>query len=746
MNEVLSGLRNVVCIADDILCFGTGDTLEEALADHDRCMIALLNRCREKGLHLNKEKLQINRKSTVYMGHELTAEGVKPDERKIKAIMDMPPPADRTALMRLLGMATYLAKFVPNFSEVTGKLRELLSQDVEFCWIDSIHGRALQQLKQMLASAPVLKYYDVRKPVTIQTDASGYGCGSACLQDGLPVEYASRSLTRVERESYAQIEREMAAIVFAVKRFHTYIYGKGDVTVITDHRPLISIFKKPLGNAPRRLQRMLMQLQCYTINLVYQPGTQLVVADTLSRACLPEQATETGDDEIAALDDAEQMTNRLEMVASPATIELIKTAAATDEQYQLLRRQIALGWHERRDIPAALNEFITFAELAETDGLVFKGERVVVPRDARPEILSRVHSSHIGANGCIRRAREAVYYPGLTADIKKIVAACPICEAYQTAMQKEPLMAHPPPTRPWERVGVDIFTFRRQDYLITVCYLSGYFEVDRLPSKSACDVIYCLKSHFARHGLPTEVVSDNVPFKSAEFRRFAERYDFKHVTSSPHYAQSNGRAEAAVKTCKRLMEKAADDQEDPHLALLAWRNTPSEQLGHSPAQIMFGRRTRTHLPMTTNLLASAHDATAHEALVAAKQRQAEYYNRTARERPPLSVSDTVRTRWNQSEAWEKGQVTRVLPHRSYEIRGEDGSLRRRTSKHVRFSPESPLIIRDEVDATSPPQRGAPEQSTCQQGQTSVGPDTRYSRSGRLIKRPARLNDYICSLH
>ena len=73
-------------------------------------------------MHLNKEKLSINRKSTVYMGHELTAEGVKPDDRKIKAIMDMLPPADRTTSMRLLGKATYLAKFVPNFSEVTGKL------------------------------------------------------------------------------------------------------------------------------------------------------------------------------------------------------------------------------------------------------------------------------------------------------------------------------------------------------------------------------------------------------------------------------------------------------------------------------------------------------------------------------------------------------------------------------------------------------------------------------------------------
>ena len=101
-------------------------------------------------------------------------------------------------------------------------------------------------------------------------------------------------------------------------------------------------------------------------------------------------------------------------------------------------------------------------------------------------------------------------------------------------------MSHPAPTRPWAKVGVDIFTFRGIDYLITTDYLSRYFEVDRFPSKRACDVIYCLKTHFARHGLPIEVFSDNNPFNSAEFRDFALKFDFKHTTLSPHFAQSNG--------------------------------------------------------------------------------------------------------------------------------------------------------------------------------------------------------------
>ena len=124
------------------------------------------------------------------MGHELTKDGFKPDRRKISAILDMPPPVDKPAPRRLLGMATYLARYVPKFSDVTAKLRELLCDDVEFRFDDVIHGRELQQLKELLVNAPVLRYYNVNKPVHIQCDSSSFGIGATLLQDGQPVEYA----------------------------------------------------------------------------------------------------------------------------------------------------------------------------------------------------------------------------------------------------------------------------------------------------------------------------------------------------------------------------------------------------------------------------------------------------------------------------------------------------------------------------------------------------------------------------
>ena len=146
--------------------------------------------------------MNLNRQSVKFMRHELTASGLRPDARKIEAVQRMPPPVDRNGVLRLLGMATYLAKFCPSFSEATAPLRELATKDTEFVWDEARHDTALQKLKDLLSAAPVLQYYDVShvaKPMTVQCDASQGGLGAVIMQDGKLVEYASRALSRVER-------------------------------------------------------------------------------------------------------------------------------------------------------------------------------------------------------------------------------------------------------------------------------------------------------------------------------------------------------------------------------------------------------------------------------------------------------------------------------------------------------------------------------------------------------------------
>ena len=152
------------------------------------------------------------------------------------------------------------------------------------------------------------------------------------------------------------------------------------------------------------------------------------------------------------------------------------------------------------------------------------------------------------------------------------------------------------------------------------------------------------------------------------------------------------------------MSKSTESGNDPLLALLDWRNTPSEQLGLSPVQLMFGRRTRTKLPTADALLMTITAAAAQASLTDAKQRQALYNNRGAKERPTLLVGQTVRVRFDEGD-WRKAEVARILPHRSYDVRFEDGTTRRRTSRHVRFSSEPPITIKDdgkEEPMTPPP--------------------------------------------
>ena len=277
MSQIFDGNEGIEVIVDDLLIWG------ETREQHDERLKQALERAREAGVKLNKDKCEIGLQQVTYIGHTLSSNGLKPDVNKVEAIKTMDTPTDKAAVQRFLGMATYLSKFIPNFSQLAAPLRMLLEKNTAWHW-DVQQQNSFERLKQTITNAPVLKYYDVNKHVTIQVDASPDGLGAVLLQDERPVAYASRSLTQTQR-NYAQIEKEMLAITFGCERFHDYIFRKKSVTVHTDHKPLEFIFKKPLYHAPLRLQRMILRTQKYSINVQYKPGKELLIADTLSRAC-----------------------------------------------------------------------------------------------------------------------------------------------------------------------------------------------------------------------------------------------------------------------------------------------------------------------------------------------------------------------------------------------------------------------------------------------------------------------------
>lgn len=246
--------------------------------------------CREVKLRLSLKKLHFKVKEVKFHGHILSAEGLRADPEKIRAVQEMPHPTDTKAVQRFIGFVTYLAKFMPRLSDVCEPLRRLLDKDVEWHWLPK-HEAAIEEIKRLVTTAPILRYYDSTKPVTIQSDASLKGLGCCQLQGGQPVVFASRALTQTE-QNYAQIEKVCLSIVFACQRFHYYLYGRGEITAETDHKPLISIFNKPLLSAPKRLQSMLLTLQNYNLKVVYKPGPEMHISDTLSRATASPKTTD----------------------------------------------------------------------------------------------------------------------------------------------------------------------------------------------------------------------------------------------------------------------------------------------------------------------------------------------------------------------------------------------------------------------------------------------------------------------
>ena len=360
------------------------------------------------------------------------------------------------------------------------------------------------------------------------------------MQDGHPIAYTTRALTETESR-YAQIEKEMLAIVFSVEKFNDYTFGRRTI-VYTDHKPLQSIVKKPLHRAPKRLQGMMIRLQKYDLEVRYERGNRMFLADTLSKAYLPSCT------QVESEFEAINMMKYLPI--SEARLLRIQRETEKDESLQALKAVIQQVWPEDKSaLPPVVPPYFNMRdEMSVQNGLIFKGERVVVPKAARGELLRRIHNSHLGVNGCLNRARECLYWPGMTADIKNHVSTCEACREYERSQSKETLKSHETPSRPWQYVAVDLFELEGKSYLVTSDYFSDFFELDHLRSTSSVHVIRKLKSHFARHGIPEQLVTDNGPqFTSRNFIKFSKDWDFDHRTSSPRYSQSNGKAESAVK-------------------------------------------------------------------------------------------------------------------------------------------------------------------------------------------------------
>jgi len=645
----------------------------------------------------------------------------------------MEAPKDTKNLQSFLGLVNYLTRYSGQLATLTAPLRELTKKESLFSWGPE-HDEAFKKVKTEISSLGVLRYFDPKEETVIQTDASLKGIGAVLLQSGQPICYASKALTETE-QNYSNIEREALGVVWGLERFHYFVYGK-QCTVHTDHKPLEAIFKKKLTTCPARLQRFVLRALKYDVTVKYVKGSEVPIADALSRLS-PQPAPPKG--QLPQLS-IHQVTDTLP--ASPAKLQQIRELTTSDPTLSQLRDTIYKGWPEsREECPSMLHDYWNFREeLTIEDGLILKGERIVIPPTLRPEILNTLHKGHLGQEKCLLRARTTVFWPGITKDVTNLVKTCEACQKHQRHNQKQPILQPEPPSYPWQKVSSDLFDYKGKKYLLVSDQYSKFPIIRKLGSAVGSTtspvVINHLKSIFSEHGIPAQLLSDGGPqYSSREFEEFVTSYGIEHIPSSPHYAQSNGFAERMVQTVENILLKCDENNEDPYLGLLSYRTTPVDHHLKSPAELLTNRKFRTTLPMAQRASLTRDGSDVKEELYRRQTIQEHNYNHAAGPSlTPFKPGQSIRMFDHHTKTWQKGTVLKPAKEpRSYIVRNQETEgVYRRTRSQLRPHHSAP----DKRSAASPPDVPTPATTPPESSTTATGYTT---RSGRSVRAPDRLD-------
>ena len=674
IESILKGITGVAVYLDDILIGGKSEK------EHDEAVREVLSRLAKAGLRLKKQKCTIGVPVVEYIGHRISAEGIMPLEDKVEAIVQAPVPTNVTELQSLLGMIVYYDKFLPNLSDTLEPLHKLLRKGAVWEW-SSAQNKAFEAVKMMLKSAPVLCHYDTSRPLRLTVDSSSYGLGAVLShvtedESDQPIAYKSRKLSQAER-NYSQLDKEALAVLFGVKKFHKYVYGR-KFEIVTDHKPLLGLLGEtkaiPVMSSPR-LQRWAITLSGYEYHLSYHPGKDIANADALSRLPLPDMPA---DGEVPVPGEAIRVMEVLD--STPVTSQHVREWTRRDP---VLGKILVHLLDQSQEISGP--EFEPYQkrmdELSLEDGLVMWGCRVIIPPKGRKQLLNELHQGHPGVARMKALARGYIWWPKMDAEIEEEVKSCMSCQENQQMPGEAPLHPWEYPDKPWSRVHLDYAgPFLGKMYLVMVDSYSKWIEVHIVNAATSEATIEKCRMTFAIHGIPDILVTDNgAVFTSQEFEEYMRMNGVKVVHSAPYHPRTNGLAENAVKTFKAGLKKMGNGgslQGRLSKFLFNYRITPHTVTGRSPAELLLGRRPRSRLSM---ILPGAKDR------VMKKQwKQSLDHDKQSVDRV-VKCGDTVHVRnYAPGALWLPGRVEIQTGPVSFLVKLGDGRLVRRHQDQLRL--------------------------------------------------------------
>lgn len=588
MDQILKGVNNVRAYIDDLII--TGTSLEDCYKNLEK----VLQKLYEYRVKVNLDKCQFFCSEIKFLGHLLCEKGVKPLPEKIEAITKAPAPTSVTQLQAYLGLLNYYGRFLPRLSDHLAPLHTLLRKGVAFNWTKECN-ESFQISKKLVSEHGLLVHFDCKKELYVTADASKYGLGAVLSHqiDSEPICFASATLNNAQK-NYSQVEKEALAIIFAVQKFHKYIYGRSFV-LVTDHQPLKFIFdplKKIPVTANARLQRWALILSGYKYQITYRKGTLLGNADALSRLPLPEKV------DVA---DCINYFNFKDEV--PIDFQEVAKCTQKDPILSKVYEYVLSGWPNSINDENLKSYFNKRAELGTEQKCVLWGNRVIIPSQLRSKVLNLFHESHQGIVQTKMLIRGFCWWPKINEEIENLVNGCDTCQSSRNFVKLSQPVNWKKCDNSFERVHVDFFMKNSVTYLLIVDSKSKWLDVHIMQGTSASQVIEKMCKTFAIIGIPVYLVSDNgPPFSSAEFMKFLKNNGCVPLKSPPYHPESNGMAERTVHTIKQALSRLEEQNSRFSKELLlqnflfTYRNSPNST-GMSPNEILFKYKPRTRFEL-----------------------------------------------------------------------------------------------------------------------------------------------------
>ena len=641
---------------------------------------------------------------------------MRTDPEKIKAVMEAKEPSSMAELRSFLGLCNFSSNFVSNYSMITSPLREMTKKGAHFEW--TTEGRdAFKKLKESICREQTLRYFDPHKKTRVYVDGSKKdGIGSILAQydsktdNYQPVRYNSRPLKDAETR-YSQIEVESLAVHFGITKNHIYLYGLQDFEVITDHLPLLPLYNKYKQEVPPRIKHHQVMTQGYNFKLLYEKGSTNP-SDYLSRYPVKAEREVLEEQHELDLD-----VNLLIKWALPnaITVETMQQSTSASEEMNNLRKAIDIGY-----IPIAHTKQLhsykkLLSELSVEEGLIMRGERIVVPPEIRSKVVKVAHESHLGAVKTKQLIKETMWFPKIDEHVKLEIQDCLPCQAVNSGPQQEPIKPSVLPEEPWSSLVSDLYgPLPTGEYLLVVQDMYSRFPaVEILHSTKAPSVISALDRIMSNFGIPDTLGSDNgPPYNSDDLDKFAVYMGYSHDKKTPYAPWANGMAETFMRSLKKLMQTCKIEQsnwrQQLQRFLRAYRAAPHKSTGFAPSTVMFnGRRYKTRLP-TKKMYQNVFIKEMKEADNKSKQRMKRY----ADHKSYVKENDTKVGDWVLVKQLKKNKLTPAYNPEPYEVIRRNGSqiIAKRYDKVIKRHVNHFKKVNKNITGATPPrfQRGVEE--------------------------------------